>query len=510
MKSKAIITPFETDPTKWYTDLVLKGDLIAYGPVKGTMFLKPRATMLWNLIRKELTSEFNKLGIEEVMFPLLFPESLLEREKNHIKGFAPEVLTVTRVGKEKLKEALIIRPTSEILFGTYFKKQLTSYKQLPLLLNQWANIMRWENNTRPFLRNSEFHWQEGHTIHAKVEDAKKFSETIWFLYKKFLTESCLLPVFVGLKTPTETFAGADFTYTVETILKDGQALQTATSHYLGNNFTKAFDVEVLGPDNKHYYPFGTSWGISTRLIGALIMTHSDNDGLCLPSKLAPIQIYISLLFVKNHPELKSAIKKFFMPLNYLNYLKKNKKPIADIERIEKTWSELYDNNNFRIEINDNPDLNRNEKFIKAKLSGAPLIIEFGPNDYEKKQITIYKRSKLSEPIIKNLKDFNFDIYTYKNITFDDLMIDNDKILKEKAKLNFDNHKVNINDISELEENLIKQKYCLAPWEENPNQEENIKRKYGATIRCLIQLENPEKAINSNKKTSYQAVIARAY
>ncbi|NQX83427.1 MAG: proline--tRNA ligase [Mycoplasmataceae bacterium] len=472
MEKQNNITPFEKDISKWYSDLVLKSNLISYGPIKGTMFFKPYGFAIWNNITKIFNKEFDKLGVEEVKFPLLFPESLLSKEKDHIKGFAPEVLTVTRVGQKKLEESLIIRPTSEVLFGIYFRENLNSYSQLPLKLNQWVNIMRWENNTRPFLRNSEFFWQEGHTIHSTENEAHEFAKKIHELYQKIVREYLLLPTIKGEKTIMERFAGANNTYTIETILKDGQALQTGTSHYLGDSFTKAFNVKVQGSDNIIYNPFQTSWGVSTRLIGAIIMTHSDNKGLILPSKIAPFQIVILTLFADKEPKILETANKLHSILD-----------------------------KFKVKIDDS-NKGIGFKNHKWELKGSPIRIEIGPKDIKQEKVILSIRNGKSK-VQYNLSDIN-------NETISKLLLEYDKTIYNNAIKSRDDKRIEFNSVDEIKEIVDNGKYGVAFWEDNMELEKKIKKETGATIRCLINSEFSGKCINSGVETNKLAIFARAY
>ncbi len=464
------ITPFNQDIAKWYSDLVLQSELISYAPVKGTMFFKPHGFSIWNNISEQLNNEFKKQGVEQVQFPLLFPEALLKKEADHVEGFAPEVLTVTRVGDKDLNEPLVIRPTSEILFGTFFKDNLNSYSQLPLKLNQWCNVMRWENNTRPFLRNSEFFWQEGHTVHATQEEAHDFSKVMHEVYHKFANEVLLLPTIKGEKTKIERFAGANNTYTIETILKDGQALQSGTSHYLGDSFAKAFDVKVQGSDNVMYHPYQTSWGVSTRLIGAVIMTHSDDRGLVLPSKIAPVQVAILTLFADKEPKVIEVANELATKLNFRSKVDSSGKGIG-----------------FKAQ--------------EWELKGVPIRIEIGPRDLKNGKVTLSVRNG-EQKVQYDISEINDELINKLILGHDNKMYQLAKEIKEERKVEFSN----IDQIKEIVENG---NYGIAYWTENEELEKQIKEETGATIRCLIDGEEG-KCIHSDSSTTKKAVFARAY
>ncbi len=464
------ITPFNQDIAKWYSDLVLQSDLISYAPVKGTMFFKPHGFAIWNNISKLLNEEFVKKGVEQVQFPLLFPEALLKKEADHVEGFAPEVLTVTRVGEKDLNEPLVIRPTSEILFGTFFNETLNSYSQLPMKLNQWCNVMRWENNTRPFLRNSEFFWQEGHTVHATTDDAHNFAKEMHQVYHEFANDILLLPTIKGEKSVIERFAGADNTYTIETILKDGQALQSGTSHYLGDSFAKAFDVRVQGPDNKMYNPYQTSWGVSTRLIGAIIMTHSDDRGLVLPSKIAPVQVAVLTLFADKEP------------------------------KVIEVANELAARLNFRVKV-DSSNKGIGFKAQEWELKGAPIRIEIGPRDLENGKVTLSVRNG-EQKVQYDINDINDDL-------IDNLVSEHDSKMYKLAENIRDEKRVEFTNVDEINSIVESGNYGVAYWTENEELEKKIKEETGATIRCLIDDVEGE-CIHSGSKVSRKAIFARAY
>lgn len=464
------ITPFNQDIAKWYSDLVLQSELISYAPVKGTMFFRPHGFAIWNNISKLLNDEFIKKGVEQVQFPLLFPEALLKKEADHVEGFAPEVLTVTRVGDKDLAEPLVIRPTSEILFGTYFKDVLNSYSQLPLKLNQWCNVMRWENNTRPFLRNSEFFWQEGHTVHATREEAHSFAKEMHGVYHDFANEVLLLPTIKGEKSVIERFAGADNTYTIETILKDGQALQSGTSHYLGDSFAKAFDVRVQGSDNTMYNPYQTSWGVSTRLIGAIIMTHSDDRGLVLPSKIAPVQVAILTLFADKEPKVIEVANELASKLDY------------------------------RVKV-DSTNKGIGFKAQEWELKGAPIRIEIGPRDLENGKVTLSIRN--------GEQKVQYDISEITNELLSKLIAEHDSKMYEAAKVIRDEKRIEFTNTSEIKNIVDSGNYGIAYWTENAELEKQIKEETGATIRCLLDVEEGT-CIHSGNKTSRKAIFARAY
>ncbi|BDV03339.1 MAG: proline--tRNA ligase [Candidatus Hepatoplasma scabrum] len=473
-KKDNIIRSFEKDPINWYTDIVSKAELMIYGPTKGTMYLRPYALSIWNLIVKNLTKEFEKNGVEEVKFPLIFPKSLLDKEKKHIEGFAPEVLVITQIGDKKLNDFNVIRPTSEMLFSDYFKKTIKTYNQLPIKLNQWVNVMRWENNTRPFLRNSEFYWQEGHTVHNDEDEAKSFALKIHQIYSNFINKALLLPIISGEKSLNERFAGAINSFTQEAILKDGQALQIATSHYLGNSFAKSIDFKIQNSKNKYVFPFQTSWGTSTRLIGGIIMTHSDNKGLLLPSKIAPFQIVI-------------------IPI-------KNQQNSEKIEIfLNNTFAKLK--RNFRIKIDDSNN-SFGYRMNNWEIKGVPIIIEIGIKEVLNQNLILKLRSEEDKKSI-NINQFNSKVIS-------NYLKDYDQKIQKKALNNFLNRKIWINDLKDLKTKILQKKVVFCYWIEDSKLENKIKIETGATIRLIYKEKKLATAINKNQQTDQVAIFARAY
>lgn len=355
------ITSMDEDFTQWYTDVVKKAELADYSDVKGCMIIRPYGYAIWENIQKDLDARFKALGHENVYMPMFIPESLLQKEKDHVEGFAPECAWVTIGGQNQLSERLAIRPTSETLFCQHFKNIIQSYRDLPKLYNQWVNVCRWEKTTRPFLRTSEFLWQEGHTMHETEEEARKETLDMLKCYEDFYRESLAIPAIVGKKTDKEKFAGAKETYTIEPMMHNGVALQGGTSHYFGDGFSKAFDITFTGRDNKVCYPHQTSWGVSTRMIGAIIMTHGDNNGLILPPAIAPIQIVI--IPVSQHKE-------------------------GVLEKAEEIRAKLA--TKFRVKV-DTSDNSAGWKFSQYEMKGVPLRLEIGPRDIENNSCVLVSR-----------------------------------------------------------------------------------------------------------------------
>ena len=355
------ITSMDEDFAQWYTDVVKKAELADYAGVRGCMIVRPYGTALWENIRNDLDARFKALGHENVMMPMFIPESLLQKEKDHVEGFAPEVAWVTHGGEEKLQERLCVRPTSETVFCEHYANIIHSYRDLPKLYNQWCSVVRWEKTTRPFLRTMEFYWQEGHTMHETAAEAMEETERMLNVYADFCRESLAIPVVKGRKTDKEKFAGAEATYTIEAMMHDGKALQSGTSHYFGDGFARAFDIQFTDQENKLQYPHQTSWGMSTRIIGAIIMTHGDDNGLVLPPAVAPIQVVIVPIaqhkpgVLEKAAELKARLEKFVR---------------------------------VKMDVSDNSP---GWKFAQYEMKGIPVRIEIGPKDIEAGQCVVATR-----------------------------------------------------------------------------------------------------------------------
>lgn len=406
------ITSMDEDFAKWYTDVVKKAELIDYSGVKGCMVIRPYGYAIWEIIQKDMDRRFKETGHENVYMPMLIPESLLTKEKDHVEGFAPECAWVTIGGSEKLSERLAIRPTSEVLFCEHYAKIINSYRDLPKLYNQWCSVMRWEKTTRPFLRSSEFLWQEGHTMHETAEQAQEETMRMLKVYEDFYRETLAIPAITGKKTEKEKFAGAVSTYTIEPMMHNGVALQGGTSHYFGDGFAKAFGIQFTGRDNTLQNPHQTSWGVSTRMIGAIIMVHGDDNGLVLPPKIAPIQVVI--VPIAAH---KGGV----------------------IEKAEEIAAELKAAG-IRVKV-DTSDNSPGWKFAEYEMKGVPVRLEIGPKDIEKEQCVLVRRdngeklftplSGLSEKVEQTLKDVHDGLYqkalenlkqkTHTALTYDEFL-----------------------------------------------------------------------------------------
>ncbi len=377
-KMVAEITSMEDDFAQWYTDVVKKAELVDYGSVRGCMIIRPYGYAIWENIQHILDGMFKATGHQNVYMPMLIPESLLQKEKDHVEGFAPEVAWVTMGGSEQLEERLCVRPTSETLFCEHYAHIIHSYRDLPKLYNQWCSVMRWEKTTRPFLRSAEFLWQEGHTMHETAEEARAETVQMLNIYAEFCEKYLAIPVVKGVKTDKEKFAGAEETYTIEAMMHDGKSLQSGTSHYFGDGFARAFDIQFTGRNNTLQYPHQTSWGMSTRIIGAIIMTHGDDNGLVLPPAVAPVQVMV-VPIAQHKPGVEEAA-------------------VALCDRLKKS---------FRADI----DLSENSpgwKFAQYEMKGVPLRVELGPKDIEAGQCVLVRRDNREKTFVK-LEDLESEV-----------------------------------------------------------------------------------------------------
>ena len=477
------------DISAWYTDVVTRAGLADYGPVKGTMVIKPYGFQLWDNVKDIFDQMIKNTGHTNAYFPLLIPKSFLAKEAEHVDGFAKEcaVVTHTRLKSEndkiivdpssRLDEEVIIRPTSETVIWSMYKKWIQSYRDLPILINQWANVVRWEMRTRLFLRTTEFLWQEGHTAHQTKEEAQKETLEILELYKNLAEEYLAIPVYTGLKTEAEKFAGAEKTYCIEAMMLDKRALQAGTSHNLGQNFAKAFDVKFQTEDNNEEYVWATSWGISTRLIGAVILAHGDKNGLRIPPKIAPIQVVLIPIF-RNENQLK-IIK------DYISSIEVELKQ-AGI-RFFVDWS----------------DSSPGFKFNEWELKGIPSRVEIGPRDVESNNAIIVRRDngeKLSSPrheLIKNIK-----------VMLDQIQSN----LYDQAKSFRDKNTHNVNQYSEFKKIIKNGGFARCGWDGDEDTELKIKEDTKATIRCIPFDENPENlnCVFSGKEAKHEVIFAKAY
>lgn len=468
------ITSMNEDFARWYTDIVKKADLVEYASVKGCMIIRPYGYAIWELIQKELDRRFKETGHENIYMPMFIPESLLQKEKDHVEGFAPEVAWVTHGGSEKLAERLCVRPTSETLFCDHYKDIVQSYRDLPKLYNQWCSVVRWEKTTRPFLRSVEFLWQEGHTVHATPEDAQEETIRMLNVYASFCEEILAIPVIKGQKTEKEKFAGAEATYTIESLMHDGKALQSGTSHNFGDGFAKAFGIQYLDKDNQLKYAHQTSWGVSTRLIGAIIMVHGDDSGLVLPPKVAPVQ----LIIVPVQQQVEGVLDKAYE-------LK---------DRLSKVC---------RVKVDDS-DKMPGWKFSEHEMRGIPLRLEVGPKDIEKNQVVLVKREN-REKLFVSMDELETKI--------PEILEDIQQSLYNKA-LNMRNAKIfTATSMEEMEQILNDTPgFVKAMWCEDGECEKAIKEKMAATARCIPfeQEKISDKCVCCQKPAKHMVYWGRAY
>ena len=447
MKNNAI-TSRDVDFAKWYTDVVMAAHLASYTSVKGCIAIEPNGYAIWEKMQEILDKKFKELGHVNVQMPLLIPESMLKKEGELVNGFAPEVAWVTHGGSKELEERLCIRPTSETMFCDYYKDHVSSYRDLPKLYNQWCNVLRWEKETRPFLRSREFLWQEGHTIHASKEDAINETKRMMEVYKWFFHEILAIPSITGLKTEKEKFAGAEFTLTNEALMYNGVALQGSTSHYFGQKFSEAYDVKFLNKDNKLDYAYQTSWGCTTRMIGGLIMVHSDDKGLVLPPKIAPKQVVIV--------------------------------PIGNDQNVINICDEINNklNDNYIVSYVDKTDKSPGFKFAEADVNGIPVRIEIGPRDLENNKITFVRRDT-SEKLVE---DINIDIASYVSNLLNTIQND----MYERAKIRRDALTFTAHNLKEMEDILNKQPgFIHADWCGDEACELKVKELKGCKSRCIV-------------------------
>ena len=478
--------------SQWYNDLVVKTDLAEQSPVRGCMVIKPYGYAIWEKMQAELDKEFKKTGVQNAYFPMLIPKSFLSKEAEHVKGFAKECAVVTHYRLKasedgnsvvvdpaaKLDEELIIRPTSETIIWNTYRGWIHSWRDLPIMCNQWCNVMRWEMRTRPFLRTSEFLWQEGHTAHATKEEAEQEAQTMLKVYADFAEKWMAVPVLQGVKSETERFAGALDTYTIEAMMQDGKALQSGTSHFLGQNFAKSFDVQFLNKENKPDYVWATSWGVSTRLMGALIMVHSDDNGLVLPPKLAPIQVVIVPIYKGD--EQRKAISDKLQPV------------ITKMQEL-----------GISVKFDDSDNKRPGFKFADYELKGVPVRLVMGGRDLENNTIEIMRRDSLEK------ENVSFDGIVERVQT---LLDDIQRNLFEKARAYRDAHIFECDNYDEFKERVKDGGFFLCHWDGTAETEAKIKEDTQATIRCVPFDYEQTEGIDmvSGKPSKHRVIIARSY
>lgn len=471
------ITSMEEDFSQWYTDIVLKAELADYSPVRGCMVIRPYGFGIWENLKEFADAKFKATGHKNAYFPMMIPESLLMKEASHFEGFAPEVMWITHGGSEELTERLFVRPTSETIINTMYAKWIRTYRDLPLLINQWCNVVRWEKTTRPFLRTAEFLWQEGHTCHETYDLAQEETLQMLEIYRQVAEDLLAMPVLLGRKSVNERFAGADETYTMEAMMHDGKALQAGTSHNLGQNFSKMFDIQFQSREGKLEHVWTTSWGISTRLIGGLIMTHGDNRGLKMPPRVAPVQVVV--LPIAQHKE--GVLDKAY--------------------DLKEKLSER-----FRVEIDPREEYSAGWKFNHWEMKGVPLRLEIGPKDIEKNQAVLVRR----------------DTHEKLFVSLDELEEKIEALLEDIQQQMFDaaveRRKENTHAVTDYEEfkALMAEKnaFVKAMWCGESACEEKIKEDTTATIRCVPfdheQEELSDTCLCCGKKAKEMVYIAKAY
>lgn len=468
------IADINADFPQWYTDVVIKTGLADYGPTKGSMVIRPYGYAIWENIQRELDARFKATGHKNAYFPLLIPMSLLQKEAEHVEGFAPEVATVTRAGSNELAEPLVVRPTSETIICDMYSRWIQSYRDLPLKINQWANVVRWEKTTRPFLRTSEFLWQEGHTVHATREEAEKETLDILYLYADFARDCLAMPVLIGQKTEKEKFAGAEETYGMEAMMQDGKSLQAGTTHHFGDKFARAYDIQFLDRNGTHKYAWQTSWGVSTRLIGALIMAHGDARGLILPPAVAPVQAIV----------LPIAIHK------------------AGVEEAARSVIDRLVAAGVRCE-GDFSDQTPGWKFNEWEMKGVPLRLEIGPRDIENGVVTVVRRDNGEKSVVKN-EELEGVIKC--------LLSDVHESMYRKAEAFRDSRIKEAHTLDELKKYLDEGNFVKAMWCGSQECELKVKELMQATIRIMPFDQTPidDKCIADGSPAKKLVIFARAY
>lgn len=472
------ITPQGEDFSRWYIDVIKKAELMDYSPVRGCIVFRPEGYELWENIQRELDRRFKETGHRNAYFPLFIPESFFQKEKEHVEGFNPELPWVTEAAGEKLEERLAIRPTSETMFGHMYAKWIQSYRDLPLLINQWANVVRWEKRTLPFLRTSEFLWQEGHTAHENEEEAREETMRMLEIYRDFVENFLAIPVIVGQKTPSEKFAGAVDTYSIEAMMKDGRAVQAGTSHYLGTNFAVAFDIRFSDRGNNLQHAHTTSWGVSTRLIGALIMVHGDDRGLALPPKVAPTQV---IMIPIGPPKTREQV----------------------VGRVDELYKDLKAAG-IRVRVDDRADLSPGWKFNEYEMRGVPLRLELGPRDMDNGVVVLVSRisgekrvvpqDNLAEEVRRMLDEIHNDMF-------------------EKAKSFQEENFKALETLDEMKAFLEhKRGFVEAGWCGSEACERQVKEETGATSRNMPfqPAAHRESCLVCGEKAAHTVVFARAY
>jgi len=472
------ITPQGEDFSRWYIDVIKKAELMDYSPVRGCIVFRPEGFELWENIQRELDRRFKETGHRNAYFPLFIPESFFQKEKEHVEGFNPELPWVTEAGGEKLEERLAIRPTSETIIGHMYSKWIQSYRDLPVLINQWANVVRWEKRTLPFLRTSEFLWQEGHTAHETEEEARQETMQMLNIYREFVEDYLAIPVITGQKTPSEKFAGAMDTFSIEAMMKDGRAVQAGTSHYMGTNFAVAFDIKYLDRSNTLQFAHTTSWGVSTRLIGALIMVHGDDRGLVLPPKISPTQV---VMIPIGPPKTREQV----------------------IGRVDELFAAVK-KAGIRVKVDDRSDMSPGWKFNEYEMRGVPIRLELGPRDMENGQVVLVSRISGEKRIVAQ----------------DNLVAELERMLEEihqdmfeRAKQFRDSNSYSVETLDEMKAYMEERRgFTTAGWCGSAACEQQVKEETGATSRNIpfAPSEKKTKCLVCGEHAEHTVVFARAY
>ena len=472
------ITPMSEDFNEWYTDIIQQAQLADYSPVKGTMVIRPYGYSLWEGVQAYLDKKFKETGHENAYFPLFIPNSFIQKEAEHVEGFSPELATVTHAGGKELEEPLVVRPTSETIINHMFAKWIKSHRDLPMLVNQWANVVRWEMRTRLFLRTSEFLWQEGHTAHKTQEEATSEALQMLDIYAEFAENAAGVSVVKGIKSANERFAGATTTYSIEAMMKDKKALQAGTSHELGQNFSKAFEIQYSDENNELQHPFQTSWGVSTRLIGMIIMAHGDDKGLQLPPNLAPTQSV--LIPIIPNEDSKSIV----------------------LETVNNLHEELR--KDYRIKIDDRDNISPGFKFNEWELKGVPLRIEIGPKDIENNSVVFSRRDGVNGKSSISIDDVSQKLKE----NLDDIQSN----LLETSKNFRKENTIHVDSKAELIDTLNSTPgFVTCYWDENTSDEIEIKDLTKATLRCyLLDNEDSAKSVNNESVEGKKAIFSKAY
>ncbi|XP_055816997.1 proline--tRNA ligase, chloroplastic/mitochondrial [Solanum dulcamara] len=479
-----VITPRSQDFNAWYLDVIANAELADYGPVRGTMVIRPYGYAIWEAIQEYMNVKFKETGHSNMYFPQFIPYSFIEKEASHVEGFSPELALVTVGGGKELEEKLVVRPTSETIVNHMFTQWIHSYRDLPLMINQWANVTRWEMRTKPFIRTLEFLWQEGHTAHATAEEAEEEAMQMIDVYTKFAYEQAAIPVIAGRKSRVETFAGASTTYTIEAMMGDRKALQAGTSHNLGQNFSRAFETQFTDENGQRQHVWQTSWAISTRFVGGIIMTHGDDAGLLLPPRLAPVQVVIVPIWKKDNEK-------------------------TGVLTVSSSVKETLQAAGIKVKIDDSDQRTPGWKFNYYEMKGVPLRIEIGPRDVSSGTLVVSRRDVPG----KQGKVFGISMEPSSLVAYvKDKLNEVQSSLLERATTFRDSNIVDVYSYNELKEAIAEGKWARGPWSAGDEEESKVKEETGATIRCFPfeQPEGPKKCLMTGNSADEVAIFAKSY